>query len=429
MRRVVLRVRADALEDVLDALLPRLPDGVHERAAAPGAVELLAHALSGPLPPREELVALAGPGLLSLDERDVPADWQERRRLDGGGGVAIGGRVWLRSPLDPPPAPGLLDVVIERSTAFGTGAHPTTRMCLALLAEIDPTGGFADLGCGAGALAITAALLGFEPVVAVDRDEPSVRSARANARRNGVELRATVLDLLAEPAPPARVVAANVPAAVHARVAELLPEGVEHLIASGIRPDARDAMLAAYATAGLRCTEEREEGGWLALALKRDAGGEPARPPPRRSPRRPPRPPRRPRSPRRQRSRGMADLPGQLSTPLHGGGLALSHSKPIEEGARAALLLAPDLFRLDVTPLEDTLRIQVRNLSAGSCEWADGGQPLVVLAFDGPAISAHTLRVDVDGRRADVLFSATRETEDGRMRFVAQAVVSARSTT
>jgi hypothetical protein len=120
----------------------------------------------------------------------------------------------------------------------------------------------------------------------------------------------------------------------------------------------------------------------------------------------------------------VPELPGQLSAPLAGGGLALSHAKAIEEGARAALLLAPGLFRLDVSPREDTLKIQVRNISGGPCDWSDGGQPLVVLAFDGPAISAHALRIDVDGRRADVLFSATRETERGRMQLVAQALVS-----
>ncbi len=88
------------------------------------------------------------------------------------------------------------------------------------------------------------------------------------------------------------------------------------------------------------------------------------------------------------------------------------------------MLLAPGLFRLDITPLEDTLKIQVRNLTSGPCDWTDGGQPIVVLGFDGPAISAHTLRIDVDDRRASVLISATRDTERGLMRFVAQGLVS-----
>ena len=120
----------------------------------------------------------------------------------------------------------------------------------------------------------------------------------------------------------------------------------------------------------------------------------------------------------------MAEVAGQLTSRLDGGGLALSCAKPIEEGARAALLLAPGLFRLDISPREDTLKIQVRNLSDGPCEWSDGGQPHVVLAVDGPAISAHTLHIDVDGREVSVLISATRDTERGLMRFIAQALVS-----
>src|SRR4051794_19718001 len=247
MRRVVLRVREEAVEDVLDELLPSLPDGVHERAPAGGFVELHAYAVTAPLPSRGELTALAGSGLVAIDDGDVPDDWVERRRLDGGGGVEIAGRVWLRSPLDPPAADGLLDVVLRRGHAFGTGAHPTTRMCIELIAGVPGRGGFADLGCGAGALAITAGLLGFEPVHAVDYDPSGVAAAEENARANGVEVDARVLDLIAEPAPVARVVAANVPAHVHARAAELLPRQVEVLIASGIRPDARPEVCALYA--------------------------------------------------------------------------------------------------------------------------------------------------------------------------------------
>jgi ribosomal protein L11 methyltransferase len=272
MRRVVLGVREDAVEDVLDALLPRLADGVHERPPRAGAVELVAHALTAPLPAREELVLLAGDGLLSVAESTVAEDWQERRRADGGGGVAIGGRIWLRSPLDPGTPDGLLDVVVERSVAFGTGAHPTTRMCLALLTALEPRGAFADLGCGAGALAIAAARLGFAPVEAVDHDPASVAAAHANARRNGVAVDARVADLLAAAPPPARVLAANVPAAVHAAIAPRVDDAVEHVILSGIRPPDRVAVRDAYARTGMRLREERAEGGWVALALERTRG-------------------------------------------------------------------------------------------------------------------------------------------------------------
>ena len=120
----------------------------------------------------------------------------------------------------------------------------------------------------------------------------------------------------------------------------------------------------------------------------------------------------------------MDEPAGQLSSPLAGGGLALSAAKPIEEGARAALLLAPGLFRLDVCPREDTLKLQVRNLSGGPCAWSEGTQPLLVLGFDGPAISAHALRIEVDGHVANVLISATRDTEVARKHHEAQAVLA-----
>jgi hypothetical protein len=121
----------------------------------------------------------------------------------------------------------------------------------------------------------------------------------------------------------------------------------------------------------------------------------------------------------------MAELAGQLSSRLAAGGLALSCAKSVEEGARAALLLAPGLFRVDVSPREDTLKVQVRNLSDGTCEWSEGGQPLVVAASGGPAVSAHTVRIDLGDRRADVLISARRDVERAVMHFVAQAEVSA----
>ena len=248
-------------------LLPRLFDGVHLRPASPDSVDLVAYQRTHELPTREELVQLAPPGLTAIHEGEAPDDWRERRRALGGGGVAIGGRVWLRAPDDPPAGSGLLDVVIDRATAFGTGAHPTTRMCIELLLGLPHDEGFADLGCGAGALAIVAAKLGHAPVHAVDHSPVSVATASANAGRNGVGVDVRECDLVAELPPAAAVVAANVPPPVHAALASSLPEETRTLIASGITPPEREAVLAGYAAFELR--EELGEGGWLALLLER----------------------------------------------------------------------------------------------------------------------------------------------------------------
>ena len=79
-----------------------------------------------------------------------------------------------------------IDVVIDPGQAFGTGAHHTTRLCLELLLELDPDGALADWGCGSGVLAIAAARLGWDPVLACDWEAASVEATRANAAVNGV---------------------------------------------------------------------------------------------------------------------------------------------------------------------------------------------------------------------------------------------------
>jgi ribosomal protein L11 methyltransferase len=267
MRRAVLRVQAAAVEDVLDALLPHLRDGVHERPLGDGSVELAADSLTGALPPLDELAAAAGPALLEITETEVPSGWRERRLL-AGGGFGVGGRIWLRTPLDPP-GPGCeIELVIDRASTFGAGTHPTTRMCLDLMLGLPVRGSFADLGCGAGTLAIAAARLGFEPVLAVDASTAAVAATTANASRNGVAVRAEVVDLEHEPSPVASVAAANVPLHVHAALAARFTGELRTLIASGVELDG-DALVATYARAGLRPAADRCEGGWVAVRLER----------------------------------------------------------------------------------------------------------------------------------------------------------------
>ncbi len=260
MRRVVLTLRSDAVEDVLDALMPLLPQGVYQRALDDDRAEV---AFYGDTPGGAELDALAGDALLAREEEDVAA----RRRVSRAWEVA--GRIRVRSPNDPP-GDGLPEIVIEPvDGAFGTGAHPTTRMSLELLLQVDADGGLADLGCGAGVLALAAARLGWDPVFAVDVEERAVESTRRNAARNGLAVQAVQVDLREVPPPPASTLAANLPFFVHEHVARGLNPATDHVIASGIVDDQATATRDLYAAAGLSERARRSANGWATLWLAR----------------------------------------------------------------------------------------------------------------------------------------------------------------
>jgi len=168
------------------------------------------------------------------------------------------------------------DIVIEMDPgmAFGCGTHATTAMCMTLLEE-HLRGGetVCDVGTGSGILAVTAALLGAERVMAVDIDEVAVRAARDNAARNGVSGRVTVLagDLLDSLAGvKADVLVANIIADAIIRLAPdvsaaLKPGGL--FIASGIIRDRAGEVRRALQAAGLVPVAEKTDQEWVALVF------------------------------------------------------------------------------------------------------------------------------------------------------------------
>jgi ribosomal protein L11 methyltransferase len=99
--------------------------------------------------------------------------------------------------------------VIDPGGAFGTGAHPTTRLCVELVAELAPAQ-LLDVGCGSGVISIAAALRGFPHVTAVDIDPAAIDASERNATANGVMLDVRLLDALTHELPPADVIVANV---------------------------------------------------------------------------------------------------------------------------------------------------------------------------------------------------------------------------
>ena len=267
MHELALLVPALASEDVLDRLLPLAPYGIYEVAAG-DQVELRVRGQQDELPSAAAVVATAASWPHELREREVPDDWVARRLLDyEPHGVA--GRLVVRPAWAPPPPPDMLDVVLEERDAFGGGGHPTTWACLEALFELEPSGSLADLGCGSGVLAITAARLGFDPLVAVDREASALEATRANAELNRIAIEMQQLDLMADPPPPARTVAANVPPDVHAVIAQRISSETETVLASGVLTTAADDVADLYAAAGFRVDSRAELGGWAVLILRR----------------------------------------------------------------------------------------------------------------------------------------------------------------
>jgi ribosomal protein L11 methyltransferase len=194
----------------------------------------------------------------------VADDWAERWKAFHEP-VMVGERLWVRPPWAEPRA-AALDLVIDPGQAFGTGAHPTTRLSLELMLELEPCGSFADLGCGSGVLAIAAARLGFAPVAALDNELAALEATRANAAANGVELdRVERLDLRAEAPPGADTVAANLVRPLLLTLAERMQQRPRALIVSGLLEPEADEAAAAFAP--LMERERRSSLGWSAVLL------------------------------------------------------------------------------------------------------------------------------------------------------------------
>ncbi len=265
MRRLAVTVEEDDVETVLDRLLPKLPAGVYPREL-PGSVELSWRGEVG----RDELEPLIGEWVSDWTDEEVP-DEDFKRRF--GNTWVIADRLVVRAPDGPPGPEGLPEVLIEPIPgAFGSGAHPTTQGSLELLMRVEPAGTFADLGCGAGVLAIVAARLGYEVVFAIDHDAGALKAAVANAERNGVGLSAAQVDLTTTPPPPADVIAANVPLVVHREMAPNVPDTVRVLIASGLEPGEEEVARKLYGDKGFKEVAGVESRGWTSLLLMRGDG-------------------------------------------------------------------------------------------------------------------------------------------------------------
>jgi ribosomal protein L11 methyltransferase len=258
----------------LRAYLPALDGAAAERAIT-DVEERLGHLQAFGLRPIGELRVRA------VHEEDWAAAWKRHFPV-----LRVGRRIvirptWRRHR----PMPDDVVLALDPGMAFGTGLHPTTRLCLAVVERWADSGliqgaQVLDVGCGSGILSLLAAKLGAASVLGLDTDPIATDATVANARRNGVAriISARQGSLPVEGRPFDLVMAnliASLLVALAAELADALRPGDGRarsggrLLASGIFIDREPEVRRAFAAAGLRVVGRQVEGEWVALDLKR----------------------------------------------------------------------------------------------------------------------------------------------------------------
>lgn len=189
-----------------------------------------------------------------------------------------GGRLVIVPSWSEPPAWCRDDDIvlsIDPGRSFGSGSHPTTRMCLAELEHLVRDGdSVADIGCGSGVLAVAAVRLGALSAVGVDTDPEAIEVSRRNASRTGVADRTSFalgsVEALVDQS--FDLIVANIGAHVLRSLAVRLcssvsPDGA--IVLSGVLAEQVDEVLASFASEGLALVSTAAEDDWRALVLRR----------------------------------------------------------------------------------------------------------------------------------------------------------------
>ena len=193
-------------------------------------------------------------------DRDWSATWRRFAPTRQFGPLAV-------APLDAPAPSAPVVLRLDPGMAFGTGAHPTTQLCLDWLAARPLAGKTVlDYGCGSGILAIAAGLLGADRVVAVDEDPQALTATEQNACRNGARVEAVQADAYC--AAPFDVVLANILSETLVALAPRLTASVAtggEVALSGILAHQSERVASAYAAQGLAVSTAAENDGWALL--------------------------------------------------------------------------------------------------------------------------------------------------------------------
>jgi ribosomal protein L11 methyltransferase len=294
---VSLTARGEIAEAIADVLARHAPEGLvlervnraPEDSIGPGSIKLSAF-----LPADEHLAErrrLIQEGIWHLGRiMPIPEasyrwiekdDWNEVWKSSYQP-IPVGDRLLVQPSWIPKPEEDRLIISIDPGMAFGTGVHPSTRLCLQALEKHIKSGDtIADLGCGSGILSIAAARLGAARVLAIDNDPSAVKIARENVVHNGVEEIVTVeqgslpelLKACDRENQQPRILVANIYAAVLERMLEDgLADGVQAgglVILAGIMIEQTEDVLKYTEKQGLRLQQVTTETDWQALLLKR----------------------------------------------------------------------------------------------------------------------------------------------------------------
>jgi ribosomal protein L11 methyltransferase len=185
--------------------------------------------------------------------------------------IHIGRNIWVVPSWHDAPDPDALVLELDPGLAFGTGSHPTTRLCMEWLEAHPPVGrSVLDYGCGSGILAMVASKLDAARVTGVDIDPQAIESANVNAQRNHCDIAFYLPEQFGEAEPGTRydVVVANILSSPLKLMAPMLsgrvaPAGA--LVLSGVLARQADDVIAAYAPY-ITLSVWAERDGWIALA-------------------------------------------------------------------------------------------------------------------------------------------------------------------
>ena len=222
---------------------------------------------------RAELTDLLAPKPLPHWEETIikDQDW-ERAWMEDFHPMQFGRRLWIVPSWYEPPESDAVNILLDPGLAFGSGTHPTTRLCLEWLDGQDLRNRTViDYGCGSGILAIAAAKLGAKEVLAVDNDPQALQATLDNANRNGVSKR--IHTFLPETLPDikADILVANILSSPLVSLAPTFSSLVKpngDIALSGILPEQADEVLASYRE-NFIMESPIEHNGWIRLEGRR----------------------------------------------------------------------------------------------------------------------------------------------------------------